>query len=385
MVKKGMLFIIVTGIVVGLSILSVTLWGGKSEEVVFKENIIISGAMTIQEFGEKNALSRPVLKEIFELKDMSELNKTLSLYGSDEEVKIFVDKKLALMSEGESKNWLKIPLKFGLWLFFVFGIFLYFRKHQMTDKIRIILLAVSVVIFGIILGSDPGPMGTVKDAVVLYGAKRVVFLPRMVALTVFLLMVFFINKFICAWGCQVGVLQDLLYRITKSKAFGIRNMVFKIPFVVTNSIRVFFFVSMVCVAFLWSIDLIGFIDPFKIFHPTVLTWVSIAFIGILFFMSMFVYRPWCHLFCPFGLLGWLVEKVSVVKISVNYEKCIACNKCVEACPSTVMEAILKNKKKTIPDCFACYSCREVCPVGAIDFSAKKRSIPPKDHFNKKAI
>ena len=385
MFKKGLFFITITAIVVGFSILSVTLWGGKSEEVVFKENIIISGTMTIQEFGEKNALSRSVLKEIFGLRDTSELNKTLSLYGSDEEVKLFVDKKLTLMSEGESKNWLKIPLKFGLWLLFVFGIFFYFRKHRMTDKIRIILLSVSVVIFGIVLGSDPGPMGTVKDALVLYGAKKVVFIPRMIAMIVFLFMVFIVNKFICAWGCQLGVLQDLLYRITNSNKFNNQKLSFKIPFAVTNTIRVLFFVSMVGVAFIWAIDLIGFIDPFKIFHPTVLSWASIAFIVVILFMSMLVYRPWCHLFCPFGLIGWVVEKLSVVKISVNYEKCIACNKCVEACPSKVMEAILKNEKKTIPDCFACYSCREVCPVGAIDFSAKKRSIPPKGHFNKKAI
>jgi hypothetical protein len=78
-------------------------------------------------------------------------------------------------------------------------------------RLRPGLYLAAVAVFGVILGSDPGPMGTVKDAIVLFGAKRVVFPPRMVALTLFLLMVLLANKFICAWGCQAGTLQDLIF------------------------------------------------------------------------------------------------------------------------------------------------------------------------------
>ncbi|MBU3947481.1 MAG: 4Fe-4S binding protein [Proteobacteria bacterium] len=80
-------------------------------------------------------------------------------------------------------------------------------------------------------------------------------------------------------------------------------------------------------------------------------------------------------------IGWLVEKASLVRISVNYETCIACQKCATACPSTVMDAILKRNKTTIPDCFACYTCREVCPTDSISFSSRKRTLPLSDHFN----
>jgi formate hydrogenlyase subunit 6/NADH:ubiquinone oxidoreductase subunit I len=82
------------------------------------------------------------------------------------------------------------------------------------------------------------------------------------------------------------------------------------------------------------------------------------------------------------LAGWLVEKISRVKIKVNYETCIACRKCAAACPSTVMAAILQRDKKTIPDCFSCYACREECPTGSISFSTGKRTLPPGDFFKK---
>ncbi len=60
-------------------------------------------------------------------------------------------------------------------------------------------------------------MGTIKDAIALFGAKGVIFPPRMIALTVFLLLVVLANKFICAWGCQVGTLQDLIFRLNRNK------------------------------------------------------------------------------------------------------------------------------------------------------------------------
>lgn len=94
-------------------------------------------------------------------------------------------------------------------------------------------------------------------------------------------------------------------------------------------------------------------------------------------------KNWIHFFCPFGLVGWLVEKVSRIRISVDYETCIGCQKCAKACPSTVMGAILRLDKKTIPDCFACYACREVCPTESISFSTRKRALPPPGHFEKK--
>ena len=75
-------------------------------------------------------------------------------------------------------------------------------------------------------------------------------------------------------------------------------------------------------------------------------------------------------------MGWLFEKLSVFRIRVDYDTCIGCEACAEACPSTVMEAILKRERTTLPDWFACGVCTEACPTGAVRLSTGKRDRPP---------
>ena len=379
------LFALLIVTVVILSTLSARLWGGKPEKLPELGGLVLSQEMTVQGFGQANGLPNPVLKNIFGLQSKSDLQKPLSAYGTDTQLKSLVTKKLALAAEHESKNWKKIAVKFALWFAFLLCVFVLFRKQNVSTGWRKITLLLSVLIFGVALGADPSPMGTVKDAIHLFASTGAVFPPRMVALTVFLLLVFLANKYICAWGCQLGALQDLIFRLNER---GLQQAVIgkriKIPFVISNSIRIVFLGIFTIVAFGWGTDLIEFIDPFKIFKPMHLGLSTIIFLGILLVASLFVYRPWCHLLCPFGLAGWLVEKISFNKISVNYNTCIACEKCVTACPSTVMGAILKQDRGTIPDCFSCYSCREICPTGSIEFSTRKRTLPPTGHFEKKS-
>jgi polyferredoxin len=135
------------------------------------------------------------------------------------------------------------------------------------------------------------------------------------------------------------------------------------------------------IAFTWALDIIEIVDPFKFYNPSVPGFWGIFFIVFLFALSLFIYRPWCHLFCPFGLIGWFAEKISVFKIAVNYDTCIACKTCAKACPSNVMDSILR-RENVIPDCFSCATCINVCPTDSIEFKSGKRNRPPVDKFKK---
>jgi len=379
-------FIIIVLVVVSTSVLSSRLWSGEQEQLPERIAVNIDSNVTITEFGKKYHLDRKSLKNIFTLKSPDDLKKQVADFGINEELlSKKVNQVLAIQAENESKNWFKIPLKGILWIVFLLAVFILMRKGRITARNRKWIYMAAVGVFGVILGSDPSPMGTVKDAIVLLGSTGVIFPPRLIAFGIFLLMVILANKFICSWGCQFGTLQDLIFRLNRNRkdSKGLFGQV-KIPFIVSNSIRILFFLIMILVAFFWAADIIGAIDPFKIFKPQVIGIVGGLFIGLILVLSLFVYRPWCYFFCPFGLVGWLAEKVSFFKIKVDYDKCISCEACSKACPSTVMDAILKQDR-VIPDCFSCGTCIETCPVNAISFERGKRQKPPAGKFDKETM
>lgn len=375
---------IIVSAAIGGSYLSAKIWGGKPESIEAPATLNIEQDMTIGSFGAANSIPQEVLQKVFRIADESENSKTLSSTGmSNEEIRSTAVAQLSLFAERGSKNWMKILPKFVLWIAFLMFVFFAMRRGSITAKSRKIYLALAVLVFGVVMGSDPSPMGTVKDAIALFATSRAIFPPRMIALGVFLLLVIFANKFICSWGCQLGTLQDLLFRINRNrKDNGHKLPQFRIPFVVSNGLRILFFAVFTTIAFVQSYDIFEDMDPFKLFNPAKLTTFGVAFVGVMLLLSIFTYRPWCHLFCPFGLVGWMAEKVSVFKIRVNYDKCIGCGRCAAACPTPVMDAILKQDKLTIPDCFACGTCMEVCPVKAISLSKGRREKPPVDKFGK---
>ena len=381
----GYLIIIVL-VVVSTSILSSRLWSGGQEQLPERTAVNIDKTETITEFGKKYHLDRKSLKKIFDLKSPDDLKKKVADFGMNEElISKKVNQVLAIQAEHASKNWFKIPLKGILWFAFLLAVFIPIRKGKITSRNRKWIYIAAVGVFGVILGSDPSPMGTVKDAIVLLGSKGVIFPPRLIAFGIFLLMVILANKFICSWGCQLGTLQDLIFRFNRDSKYskGLFGQV-KIPFIISNSIRVLFFLILILVAFVWADDIVGPIDPFKVFKPQVIGIAGGLFIGLVLVVSLFVYRPWCHFLCPFGLVGWMAEKISLFKIKVDYSKCISCQACSKACPSTVMDAILKQDR-IIPDCFSCGTCMETCPATAISFGYGKRQKPPVGKFDKDAM
>ena len=374
-------FVLVVALVVGLSMASITIWGGMDEKIMDIPELLIEETMTLAQFGEANELPNSVLRAVFGLQSKSDLQKKLSDFSlSSDQIQDKVEGASALHAEEESKDWIKILVKFASWIGFLIFVFVLMRKRRVTPGVRKGLYLAGISIFGIILGSDPSAMGTVKDAITLFASKGVIFPPRMVALTAFLLMVLVANKFICSWGCHAGVLQDLIFRLNRNDkdTKGIFPQ-YKPSFLVTNTFRILFFGVFTLAAFLWSVDIIEFVDPFKIYKPAGLGAAGLGFVILLLATSLFVYRPWCHLFCPFGLVGWLVEKISIFKIKVNYDTCISCEACAKACPSTVMNTILKQEN-VIPDCFACANCIDVCPTDSVCLSAGKRDMPPAGKF-----
>ncbi len=255
--------------------------------------------------------------------------------------------------------------KFVLWIVVIVTATLLLNRRKVTSKVRLAFLIGGVLVFGLAYslltrgGLNPNPVFSVRNLLMVVLVKQQLLIPVVAMLVILLLMVFISNKSICGWGCQLGLLQDLLHRapLPKQRPESIEG--WKPPFWLSNTVRAISFVALIAGLVLSGLDWIGLIDPFQIFSLNFTLWIGLFATAVLA-ASLFVYRPWCHLLCPFGLLGWLVEQVSLFRPRINREECKECELCVQACPGQAMAGFYAGKKLHA-DCFACGACIEACP------------------------
>jgi len=166
MLRNVLYLILILFIVVWASAVSSHLWAGKEELQPENIAVTVSKGMTVAEFGKKYDLSRKTLKKAFNLTSQDDLKKQVADSGMNEALlSRKVNQVLAIQAEHESRNWFKIPLKGLLWIIFLFAVFNLIRKGKITARNRKWIYMTAVGVFGIILGSDPSPMRTVKDAI----------------------------------------------------------------------------------------------------------------------------------------------------------------------------------------------------------------------------
>jgi len=250
-----------------------------------------------------------------------------------------------------------ILLKFVLWIAVIVAATILLRRRKVMSKVRLGFLVGGVLVFGVVFGllvpgdMNPNPVASLRTLLASILVRRQLVAPVVVLLFVLLATVLVSNKSICGWGCQLGLLQDLLHRIPLPK--------WKAPFWLSNSIRIAAFVALVLGLVLAGLDWIGIVDPFQLFSPPFTLWIGL-FSLIVLVASLFVYRPWCQFLCPFGLLGWLPEQVSLFRPRINRQACRECQLCVKACPTQAMADIYAGKSLHA-DCFACGACIEACP------------------------
>ncbi|MGC9520834.1 MAG: 4Fe-4S binding protein [Anaerolineae bacterium] len=248
--------------------------------------------------------------------------------------------------------------KFIAWIAVSLIATLLLARRKMTTRTRLAFVAGGVVLFGFIYGAllapalNPNPPSSLRTVLTGWAAQGRVALPVLGMLVLLLLITWLSNKVICGYGCQLGLLQDLIHRVRLPK--------WQPPFWLSNRIRALTFVSLVAVLSIAGLDWMGAIDPFQLFQFNLTLPITLT-VGAVLGASLFVYRPWCRFLCPFGFASWIVEQVSLFRPRVNRDACEECLACVRACPSGAM-ADFYDGKRIHADCFACGACIEACKV-----------------------
>ena len=241
------------------------------------------------------------------------------------------------------------------------------RKRWYPRAPYVIALVVAVVACGFLLGKSPNPMeGAVKVFKSMVGLYPSV-LDKVIALVFFLALAMVGNKLICGWACPFGALQELLYSLPILNRIKRR----KVPFWGSNLIRGGLFVVMLLVLFgvlggQKGFVIYHFVNPFNLFNldfdaSSILITVVVALV-----LALMVYRPFCQLICPFGFISWLAERLSLVRVRIDPERCTTCGACVGACPLEAAKHKVERRRFGA-DCYSCARCLNVCPHDAIAY------------------
>jgi NosR/NirI family nitrous oxide reductase transcriptional regulator len=134
----------------------------------------------------------------------------------------------------------------------------------------------------------------------------------------------FFGRTFCAAACPLGAIQDLLVIKPVSLPSWIRKTLGFIPVVYLG--------LSVLLAATGSDFLICRYDPFvgifRMDGPFLMIFLGITFL----LLGMFFARPYCRVFCPYGvLLGWL-SRFSWRHLSITPSECIQCKLCKDSCP-----------------------------------------------------
>lgn len=263
-------------------------------------------------------------------------------------------------------DWMKYPfwvLISGLAIFLLL-------KGKASKRGYLWSLAAALALTGLWLGKAPNPMESVvklaKAAVGIFSNP----LPIILGFGFFCLLAVVGNKVICGWGCPFGALEELFFELPLGRK--IKDLRRKqLPFKVTNTVRIILFVLFILiitgnVGAKKGTVIYHYINPFNLFDFQ-FALVSVILSIVLFSIgSLFIYRPFCQFVCPFGLVSWVLERLSLTKVTVDRETCTECRVCVSACPLEAMKGRL-DQHKAPADCFSCARCLRSCDHDALHY------------------
>lgn len=196
------------------------------------------------------------------------------------------------------------------------------------------------------------------------------------------------GRFVCGWLCPFGLVQDLLHKVPfpkKIKTFRGDRLLRYLKYVI---LLVF-----VILLPLFLLDEYGTSLPWfcKYICPSGMLFGGIplaalnegiresagflfAYKGLILaftvIVSIVVYRPFCKYICPLGAVYALFNKVSVLRIRNDKERCIGCKKCERACKMNINVLTDLNS----PECIRCGLCVKSCPTGSLSMKFSLKNV-----------
>jgi NAD-dependent dihydropyrimidine dehydrogenase PreA subunit len=236
-------------------------------------------------------------------------------------------------------------------------------KYALVRRLRPFVLLASLVFLGFISGACPCVIMSFQQ-VILFVLGLPVHWVAMLWFLGLVLTTYFFGKTWCGWLCHLGALQELIFRRQGRKYLASERSQRTIKYV-----QIALLVVLVAQLIITrSIEFVKY-DPFKVaFNLFSANATGYVLLVLLLLFSVLVYRPFCRIFCPVGLvLGWVSRLPRARKLKVDNASCSGCQRCVQQCRQQSIRCTSTAAAINGEDCILCGDCLSGCNKNAIKF------------------
>lgn len=158
----------------------------------------------------------------------------------------------------------------------------------------------------------------------------------------------------CGYACWTVMILDLLpYKVPQNprKNFGyIRYILFT---------AILCFVSELFIFKVSNLELI-------MYYSFIIGNIIYYLLGVSMAFSLKDNRAFCKYICPITVFLKASSYFSYLRVTVDEEKCVNCNKCLNNCPMDVDMLNSSRKRSNGTECILCLECVKNCKVNALD-------------------
>lgn len=197
------------------------------------------------------------------------------------------------------------------------------------------------------------------------------FLPKLhsaafILMALGLVVALFFGPLFCGYVCPLGSYQEWIGKLGRKlfpKKYGRL-----IPASLDRVLRYLRYVVLTLVVIQTAVAgklVFQAVDPYYALFHFFTGEVAFTAFGVLIaitVLSLFVERPWCKYFCPYGALLGLFNLIRIFPIRRNALTCVQCKKCDSACPMRI--AVSQKSVVRDPQCISCHRCtsESACPI-----------------------